>query len=73
MRVCRKDRSVAILNSGHPAVCLTDAVGAAHSFVKDLPSLAPTILSFDSLEALAEAYGISLAPLQVRSLDRMSI
>ena len=56
---------MAILESGHPAICLTDAHGASFSFIKDLKSMEPVVQSFDTLAALASKYDINLESLQV--------
>jgi flavocytochrome c len=54
----RFERSMAILELGHPAVCLTDSDGAQHSLKSDLESLGPAVKSFGSLNALAHNYGM---------------
>ena len=56
---------MAILESGHPAICFTDAHGASFSFIKDLKSMEPVVQSFDTLSGLASKYDINLESLQV--------
>jgi flavocytochrome c len=57
----RYERSMAILKMGHPVVCLTDIDGAQHSLKMELENLKPAVQSFETMEALAQAYGMDPA------------
>ena len=54
----RYERSMAILKMGHPVVCMTDSEGAKHSLEKDLTKLEPTLKAHNSIEEVAEEYGM---------------
>ena len=53
----RYERSIAILKTGRPAVCLVDSSGAQHS-LKPVDTLRPAVKSFSSLQDLALKYGM---------------
>lgn len=54
----RYERSMAILLRRHPVVCITDAEGAKHSLEQCLEKLKPTLKEHDSIEDMAEEYGM---------------
>ncbi|KAK1741257.1 fumarate reductase flavoprotein subunit [Skeletonema marinoi] len=54
----RYERSMAILKMCHPVVCMTDSEGAKHSLEKDLTKLEPTLKAHNSIEEVAEEYGM---------------
>ena len=54
----RYERSMAILLRRQPVVCITDAEGAKHSLKKCLEELKPTLKEHDSIEDMAEEYGM---------------
>jgi flavocytochrome c len=54
----RYERSMAILDSGHPAICITDSEGAKHSLDKDFRKFGGVIKAANSIEDLAKEYGM---------------
>eukprot|EP00984_Skeletonema_dohrnii_P002952 scaffold1008_cov106-Skeletonema_dohrnii-CCMP3373.AAC.2 len=60
----RYERSMAILKMGHPVVCMTDSEGAKHSLEKDLIKLEPTLKAHNSIDEVAEEYGMDPIVLQ---------
>jgi flavocytochrome c len=54
----RYERSMAILQMGHPVVCIADSDGAKHSLEKNLEKLQLTVKAHMSVEEVAAEYGM---------------
>jgi flavocytochrome c len=65
----RYDRSMAILQLGHPPVCIADAAGFAHSLERDFTKLAPAVCRFNTIPELAAHYDINDIDMLQQTID----